>query len=77
MFRRKKPSARESVLAGATLESLMESESLQAGNAPGMAALAALIPSAAIWRRENRRGDIRLIDLERRACFARPLTDAT
>lgn len=77
MFRRKKPSGRDCVLAGATLDSLMESDSLQAGNAPGMAALAALVPGAAVWRRENRRSDIRLIDLERRARFARPLPDAT
>ncbi len=76
MFRRKKPSARESVLAGATLESLIERESRQAVNAPGMAALVALVPGTIAWR-ENRRGDIRLIDLERRARFSRPLTDAT
>jgi hypothetical protein len=76
MFRRKKPSARESVVAAATLESLIECESRQAVNAPGMAALVALVPGTTAWR-ENRQGVIRLIDLERRARFARPLTDAT
>jgi hypothetical protein len=40
MFRKRSPSGRESVVAGATLESLIERERAQ-GYAPGMAALAA------------------------------------
>ncbi|CCJ05469.1 hypothetical protein [Methylocystis sp. SC2] len=74
MFRKRSPSGRESVVAGATLESLIERERAQ-GHAPGMAALAAIVP-ARLWRGNDQRV-IRLIDLERRARFSRPLTDAT
>ncbi len=75
MFRKRKPSGRESVVAGATLESLIERERAQPGHAPGMAALAAIVPTP-LWRGNDQRV-IRLIDLERRARFSRPLTDAT
>ncbi|MGJ0452865.1 MAG: hypothetical protein ACR65T_06490 [Methylocystis sp.] len=75
MFRKRSPSGRESVVAGATLESLIEREHAQPGHAPGMAALAAIVP-APLWRGNDQRV-IRLIDLERRARFSRPLTDAT
>ncbi|MCQ4191268.1 hypothetical protein [Methylocystis suflitae] len=74
MFRKRSPSGRESVVAGATLESLIERERAQ-GHAPGMAALAAIVPTP-LWRGNDQRV-IRLIDLERRARFSRPLTDAT
>ncbi len=76
MFRKRKPSGKESVVAGATLESLIEGECAQPGHAPGMAALAAIVPSTPLWRGNDQRV-IRLIDLERRARFSRPLTDAT
>ncbi len=76
MFRKRKPSGRDSVVAGATLESLNERERPQPGHAPGMAALAAIVPAAPLWRGNDQRV-IRLIDLERRARFSRPLTDAT
>ena len=76
MFRKRKPSGKESVVAGATLESLIEGERAQPGHAPGMAALAAIVPSKPLWRGNDQRV-IRLIDLERRARFSRPLTDAT
>ncbi|TLG79221.1 hypothetical protein [Methylocystis sp. B8] len=76
MFRKRKPSGRESVVAGATLESLMKREDAQPSHAPGMAALVAIVPGTALWR-ENDQRVIRLIDLERRARFSRPLTDAT
>jgi hypothetical protein len=68
MFRKRKQSGRESVVAGATLESLNKRERPQPGHAPGMAA-----------RPQSHGNDqrvIRLIDLERRARFSRPLTDA-
>jgi len=76
MFRKRKPSGRESLLAGATLESLIEREDALPGHSPGMAALAAIVPATALWRAKDQRV-IRLIDLERRARFSRPLTDAT
>ena len=75
MFRKRRPSGRESVVAGATLESLIERERAQ-GHAPGMAALAAIVPATPLWHGNDQRV-IRLIDLERRARFSRPLTDAT
>jgi len=76
MFRKRKPSGRDSVVAGATLESLNARERTRPGEAPGMAALAAIVPAAPLWR-DNDQRVIRLIDLERRARFSRPLTDAT
>lgn len=76
MFRKRKPNGRESIVAAATLESMIEREGREAAPPPGMAALAALAPGMGSWR-EKHRGVIRLIDLERRARFARPLTDAT
>ncbi|MFO1125942.1 MAG: hypothetical protein U1E25_12170 [Methylocystis sp.] len=76
MFCKRKPSGRDSVVAGATLESLNQRERAQPGHAPGMAALAAIVPTAPLWRGNDQRV-IRLIDLERRARFSRPLTDAT
>lgn len=76
MFRKRKPSGKESVVAGATLESLIERERAQPGDAPGMAALAAIVPATRLWRGDDQRV-IRLIDLERRARFSRPLTGAT
>jgi hypothetical protein len=76
MFRKRKPSGKESVVAGATLESLIEHERVQPRDAPGMAALAAIVPATRLWRGDDQRV-IRLIDLERRARFSRPLTDAT
>lgn len=76
MFRKRKPSGRESLLAGATLESLIEREHAPPCHSPGMAALAAIVPGTALWRDKDHRV-IRLIDLERRARFSRPLTDAT
>ncbi|MGD9657317.1 MAG: hypothetical protein AB7U61_06695 [Methylocystis sp.] len=75
MFRKRKPSGRESVVAGATLESLNERDHAQTGHAPGMAALAAIGP-ATLLPQGNEQRVIRLIDLERRARFSRPLTDA-
>ncbi|MEF3366306.1 hypothetical protein V3H18_07145 [Methylocystis sp. 9N] len=75
MFRKRKLNGRESIVAAAALESMNEREGREAAP-PGMAALAALAPGMRSWR-ETRRGVIRLIDLERRARFARPLTDAT
>ncbi|MBI1980558.1 MAG: hypothetical protein HYS63_03165 [Methylocystis sp.] len=75
MFCKRKPSGRESVVAGATLESLIERERAQPGHAPGMAALAALAPATPLSRGNDQRV-IRLIDLERRVRFSRPLTDA-
>jgi hypothetical protein len=76
MFRKRKPSGKERVVAGATLESLIEGERAQPGHAPGMAAPAAIVQSTPLWRGNDQRV-IRLIDLERRARFSRPLTDAT
>jgi len=80
MFHKRRPNGREGVVAGAALESMAESESREAGPPPGLAALAALAPgmgaSLDSWR-DKRQGVIRLIDLERRARFARPLTDAS
>ncbi|MFO1101914.1 MAG: hypothetical protein U1E20_03295 [Methylocystis sp.] len=75
MFRKRKPSGRESVVAGATLESLNKRERPQSGHAPGMAALAARTPARPQSHGNDQRV-IRLIDLERRARFSRPLTDA-
>jgi hypothetical protein len=75
MFRKRKPSGRESVVAGATLESLNKRERPQSGHAPGMAALAARTPTRP-QSHDNDQRVIRLIDLERRARFSRPLTDA-
>jgi hypothetical protein len=75
MFRKRKPSGRENVVAGATLESLNERERALPGHAPGMAALAARAP-AKTPSQGNEQRVIRLIDLERRARFSRPLTDA-
>lgn len=75
MFRKRKPNGRESVVAGATLESLIEGERTQPGHAPGMAALAALAPATSLSHGNDQRV-IRLIDLERRARFSRPLTGA-
>ncbi|MBM3578551.1 MAG: hypothetical protein FJX40_13080 [Alphaproteobacteria bacterium] len=76
MFRKRKPSGREGVVAGAALQSLIKREDAHTGPAPGMAALAAIVPGTAVWRGSDQRV-IRLIDLERRARFSRPLTDAT
>lgn len=80
MFRKRKPNGRESIVAVATLESMIARESREAAPPPGMAALVALSPDVDSrmdsWR-DKRQGVIRLIDLERRARFARPLTDAT
>lgn len=76
MFWKRKPNGRESIVAAATLESMIEREGREAAPPPGMAALAALAPDIGPWR-ERREGVIRLINLERRARFARPLTDAT
>jgi len=75
MFRKRKPSGQESVVAGATLESLNARERVQPNHAPGMAALAAIVQRP-LWPANDQRV-IRLIDLERRARFSRALTDAT
>jgi hypothetical protein len=63
MRNRNRPSGRDCALAQATLATLKESET------PGRDALVAAAP-AAIWREAQQRA-IRLIDLERRARFAR------
>ncbi len=63
IFRRAK--ARDSVIAGAALETLNE----RARSEAGMATLASLAPG---WR-NDRPHAIRLIDLERRAQFGRLL----
>ncbi|MGD9543511.1 MAG: hypothetical protein AB7F41_03825 [Methylocystis sp.] len=76
MFRKRKQNGRESVVAGATLKSLTKREATQPGHAPGMAALAAIVPTTSLWRGSDQRV-IRLIDLERRARFSRPLPDAS
>lgn len=75
MFVKRKPSGRESVVAGATLESLKKRERPQPGHAPGLAALAARASAKPLSCGNDQRV-IRLIDLERRARFSRPLTDA-
>ncbi len=64
MFKRRRPDGRENLVASAALETLRT----RAGGEAAMAALAALVPG---WRAE-RHGAIRLINLERRARFARP-----
>ncbi|WP_457797388.1 hypothetical protein [Methylocystis sp. S23] len=65
---KKRPSGRDCALAQSTLEFLKERElrerELVASASPAIA------PVVAMWR-DARRGAIRLIDLERRARFAR------
>jgi len=66
MTQRRRPNGRDNIAATATLEQLKAHESREME----MAALASLIPGTAAWRNDNR-GAIRLIDLERRARFSR------
>lgn len=70
---RRRPSGRESVLASVTLEDI----STRARRDAGLQALAALAPCAPLaatlaWSEPRA---IRLIDLERRARFGRPLAE--
>lgn len=69
MTRLKRPSGRERALAHAALETLKKDERREREIVASGGALA-LAPVAAIWRGAER-GAIRLIDLERRARFAR------
>ncbi|MCC3247066.1 hypothetical protein LG047_17365 [Methylocystis sp. WRRC1] len=66
MNHRRRPNGRENIVASKALEELKTRESREAE----MATLAAIIPGTAAWR-NNKRGAIRLIDLERRARFSR------
>jgi hypothetical protein len=67
-MKRKRPSGRDCALAQSTLEKMNERE----GREQEAFAWAnpAIAPVVAIWR-DGRSGAIRLIDLERRARFAR------
>lgn len=69
MLKKRRPSGRENIIASAALEDLQARERRDAG----MRALAARAP-VTVWTAERARA-IRLIDLERRARFARPLAE--
>lgn len=62
----RRPSSRESGVDNATLDTIKTRETAEAE----MKRLSALVPATAGWA-NNRRGAIRLIDLERRARFTR------
>ncbi len=62
----RRPSGREIGVVNAALDKIKTRESAEAE----MKALSALVPATAGWA-NNRRGAIRLIDLERRARFTR------
>ncbi|PPD41675.1 MAG: hypothetical protein CTY15_13265 [Methylocystis sp.] len=68
MTRHRRPTGRESALAQAALETLKQEETRE--NEIAATAPLRIAPVAAIWRSAGR-GAIRLIDLERRARFAR------
>ena len=66
MMRKKRPSGRDSLVAGATLEAMTGRET----RVREVEELTAYIPGARAWSGVQR-GAIRLINLERRARFAR------
>lgn len=68
MSGKRQPKGCESAVAHATLATLNERETREREIAS--AAALSLAPVSAMWR-DTRRGAIRLIDLERRARFAR------
>jgi hypothetical protein len=65
---KKRPSSRDCALAQSTLELMQEREQRERDLA--VSASPAIAPVIAMWR-DARKGAIRLIDLERRAQFAR------
>lgn len=66
MMRKRRPSGRESLVASAALEAMNGRETRHREAAE----LSAFVPGTATWSGSNR-GAIRLINLERRARFAR------
>jgi hypothetical protein len=65
MVRKRRPSGRENIVAGSMLETMREQETREKD-----VALSSVLSGMAEWR-GARRGVIRLINLERRARFAR------